>query len=308
MVHRAEIMLVHGAWPDALDEARRACDRLAGHPAAGSAFYQLAELHRLRGAFAQAEDAYRQASRWLPEPQPGLALLRMAQGQVNAGAAMLRRMLDESDGQGVPTAGSTAAGTGPARLLAAHVEVMIAAGDPVAARASADELRSIADRVGAPLLRAMALHATGAVLVAEQDPAAAWEVLREAWRAWQALDAPYEAARARVQMGLACLGRQDPDSADMEFDAARLVFEQLGAAPDAARVQALSRGPTADGLTTREAQVLRLVATGMTNRAVAAELFLSEKTVARHVSNIFTKLGVSSRAAATAYAYEHGLV
>jgi DNA-binding CsgD family transcriptional regulator len=311
MVHRAEIMLVHGAWPDALDEVRRACDHLSGHPAAGAAFYQLAELHRLRGAFAQAEDAYRKASRWMPEPQPGLALLRMAQGQVTAGAAMLRRMLDESAGWGVPTAASTGPTVGrgkPVRLLAAHVDVMIAAGDVAAARASADELQSIADRVGAPYLRAMALSATGAVLVAEHDPAAAWGVLREAWRAWQTVDAPYEAARTRVQMGLACLARQERDSADMEFDAARLVFEQLGAAPGVARVQALCRGPTAGGLTTREAQVLRLVATGMTNRAVAAELFLSEKTVARHVSNIFTKLGVSSRAAATAYAYEHGLV
>jgi DNA-binding CsgD family transcriptional regulator len=297
MVHRAEIMQVHGAWPDALDEVQRACDRLSGHPAAGAAFYQLAELHRLRGSFAAAEDAYRQASRWVPDPQPGLALLRMAQGNVDAAAAMLRPVLDEAVGFVVRP-----------RLLAAHVDVMIAAGAAAAARASADELRSIADGVGAPLLRAMALHATGAVLVAEGDPAAAWAVLRRAWRAWQELDAPYEAARVRVLMGLACLGRRDPDSADMEFDAARLVFEQLGAAPDVARVQALSRAPTTGGLTAREAQVLRLVATGMTNRAVAAELFLSEKTVARHVSNIFTKLGVSSRAAATAYAYEHGLV
>ena len=297
MVHRAEIMLVHGAWLDALDEARRACDRLSGHPAAGAAFYQLAELHRLRGSFAEAEDAYRQASRWVPEPQPGLALLRIAQGQVDAAAAMLRPVLDEAVGL-----------VARSRLLAGHVEVMIAVGDAAAARVSADELRAIADDVGAPLPRAMALHATGAVLVAEQEPAAAWGVLRRAWRAWQELDAPYEAARVRVLMGLACLGRRDPDSADMEFDAARLVFEQLGAAPDVARVQALSRAPTTGVLTTREAQVLRLVATGMTNRAVAAELFLSEKTVARHVSNIFTKLGVSSRAAATAYAYEHGLV
>ena len=165
--------------------------------------------------------------------------------------------------------------------------------------------------VDAPLLRAMALYAAGAVLVAEEDPAASWEVLRRAWRAWQELDAPYEAARVRVLMGLTCLQRRDPDSADMEFDAARLVFEGLGAAPDVARVQAFMRaGSPAGGagpLTAREVQVLRLVATGMTNREIAAELFLSEKTVARHVSNIFTKLRVSSRAAATAYAYQHGL-
>jgi DNA-binding CsgD family transcriptional regulator/tetratricopeptide (TPR) repeat protein len=296
MVHRAEIMLVHGAWPDALDEARRACDQLSGHPAAGAAFYQLAELHRLRGSFDAAEDSYRRAGRWLPEPQPGLALLRTAQGQADAAAAMLRPALEEAVGFVART-----------RLLAAHVEVMIAAGDAASARVSAEELRAIAADVGAPLLGAMALHATGAVLVAEQDPAA-WEVLRRAWRAWRELDAPYEAARVRVLMGIACLQRRDPDSAEMEFDAARMVFEGLGAAPEVLRLQDLSRVPATGLLTGREAQVLRLVATGMTNRAVAAELFLSEKTVARHLSNIFTKLGVSSRAAATAYAYEHRLV
>jgi DNA-binding CsgD family transcriptional regulator len=311
LVHRSEIMLVHGAWPDALDEARRACDSLAGHPGAGAALYQLAEVHRLRGEFDRAEEAYRQASRWIPEPQPGLALLRMAQGQADAAAALLRRALEGAVGF---NALRRATGIEPAppaavrsRLLAAQVDVMIAAGDLAAARAGVDELVSIADRVGAPLLQAMALHATGAVRVAEHAPDAV-DVLRRAWRAWQDLDAPYEAARARVLMGIACRQQRDPDSADMEFDAARLVFEQLGAAPDASRVAALSRSAGTGPLTAREMQVLRLVATGMTNRAVAAELFLSEKTVARHLSNIFTKLGVSSRAAATAYAYEHELV
>jgi DNA-binding CsgD family transcriptional regulator len=315
LVHRSEIMLVHGAWPDALDEARRACDSLAGRPAAGAAFYQLAEVHRLRGEFDQAEEAYRQASRWIPEPQPGLALLRMAQGHVDAAAAMLRRALDDAVGFVALRRAADIEPAPPAavrsRMLAAHVEVMIATGDRAAVRAGVDELGAIADRVGAPLLRAMALHAAGAAGVAEHDPDAAG-VLRRAWRAWQDLDAPYEAARVRVLMGLACRQLRDPDSADMEFDAAALVFEQLGAVPDVNRVREVSRaGSRAAGagpLTAREAQVLRLVATGMTNRAVAAELVLSDKTVARHVSNIFTKLGVSSRAAATAYAYEHGLV
>jgi DNA-binding CsgD family transcriptional regulator len=300
LVHRSEIMLAHGAWPDALDEARRACDSLAGRPAAGAAFYQLAEVHRLRGEFDRAEEAYRQATRWIPEPQPGLALLRMTQGQVDAAAAMLRRALGDAARPAPPAAVRS-------RLLAAHVEVMIAAGNLDAARDGVDELGAIADQVGAPLLQAMALHATGAARVAEHDPDAA-DVLRRAWRAWQDLDAPYEAARVRVLMGVACQQVQDPDSADMEFDAARLVFEQLGAVPDVNRVRAFSRTAGAGPLTAREVQVLRLVATGMTNRALAAELFLSEKTVARHVSNIFTKLGVTSRAAATAYAYEHDLV
>jgi DNA-binding CsgD family transcriptional regulator len=311
LVHRSEIMLQHGAWSDALDEAQSACASLGGHPAVGAAFYQLAEVHRLRGEFGRAEEAYRQASRWIPEPQPGLALLRTVQGQVDAAAAMLRRALEAAVGFKALRRAMDVEPVPPAavrsRLLAAHVEVMIAAGDLAAARAGVDELQAIADRVGAPLLQAMALHASGAWRVAGHDPGAAG-VLRRAWRAWRDLDAPYEAARVRVLMGLACRQLGDPDSAEMEFDAARLVFEQLGALPDANRVRALSRAAGAGPLTGREVQVLRLVATGMTNRAVAAELFLSEKTVARHVSNIFTKLGVSSRAAATAYAYENGLV
>ena len=299
LVHRAEIMLLHGAWPDALEEARRACDRLGSQPAAGVAFYQLAEVHRLRGEFRQAEQAYLQASRWLPEPQPGLALLRLAQGQVDAAAAGIRHVLAAAVGH-----------LARCRLLAAHVEIMIVSGDVADASAGAAELRLIAEDIGAPWLRALALHASGATLIAEHDAKAALAVLRRTWTAWQELDAPYEGARVRVLMGLACRELGDHDSAEMEFDAARWVFEQLGADPDADRVRALSqRAATAPGsLTGREMQVLRLVATGKTNRAVAAELFLSEKTVARHLSNIFIKLGVSSRAAATAYAYEHGFV
>ena len=299
LVHRSEIMLRRGAWPDALEEARRACDRLGGQPAAGTAFYQLAELHRLRGEFTRAQQAYLQASRWLPEPQPGLALLRLAQGQVDTAAAAIRHVLD-----------GTTDRLARSRLLAAHVEIMIASGDVTAARGAAQELRVIAEDLDAPWLHALAGDASGATLVAERDARAALTVLRRAWTAWQELDAPYEGARVRVLMGLACRALGDQDSAEMELDAAGWVFEQLGAVPDADRVRALSSraATTRGGLSGREVQVLRLVATGMTNRAVATELFLSEKTVARHLSNIFTKLGVSSRAAATAYAYEHGLV
>jgi DNA-binding CsgD family transcriptional regulator len=303
LVHRAEIMQLHGAWPDALDEARRACVRLSdppGQSAAGVAFYRQAELHRLRGEFAQAEEAYRQASRWLPEPQPGLALLRLAQGQVGAAAAAIRRAVHDAADRVLRS-----------RLLTAHIEIMLAAGDLAAARRTVDELAGIAEEVDSPWLRAMAAHATGAVLLAEGDAAAALAVLRRAWTAWRELDVPYEAARTRVVMGLACRQLGDEDSADMELDAAGWIFRQLGAAPDLARAEALARkpaGPAVDGLTGREVEVLRLVAAGKTNRAIATDLFLSEKTVARHVSNIFAKLGLSSRSAATAYAYEHDLV
>ncbi|MGD9889673.1 MAG: LuxR C-terminal-related transcriptional regulator [Dehalococcoidia bacterium] len=303
LVYRAEIMQWHGAWPDAIDEAQRACARLseqAGQPAIGAAFYRLAELHRLRGQFAKAEDAYRQASRWGQAPEPGLALLRLAQGRVDVAAAAIRRALDEAQDR-----------TSRSRLLTGHVEIMLVAGDVQAARAAAEELATIAAGLGMPVFSAIAAYASGAVLLREGDSRGALGALRDAWRAWQRLDAPYDAGRTRVLIGLACRSLGDEDTAVMELDAARWVFRQLGAAPDLAGVEALlkkSIATTTGGLTAREVEVLRLVAGGKTNRAIADELIISEKTVARHVSNIFTKLGLSSRAAATAYAYEHNLL
>jgi DNA-binding NarL/FixJ family response regulator len=298
LVHRAEVMMLRGDWTDALDEARQACERLEGQAAAGAASYRLAEIHRVRGEFDEAEEQYRRASRWIADPQPGLALLRLMQRRVDAAAAAIRRAVAEATGH-----------VSRSRLLAACAEIMIAAGDVVAARAAADELRDVAEDFGTPWLRTTAQHTLGAVLVAEHDGQAALGVLREAWSGWQAMDVPYEAARVRVQMGLACKELGDSESAAMEFDAARWVFEQVGAAPDAAQVTALSDQITGSGtLTGRELEVLRLVAGGKTNRTIATELFLSEKTVARHLSNIFTKLEVTSRAAATAHAYEHDLL
>jgi DNA-binding NarL/FixJ family response regulator len=263
------------------------------------AFYQLAELHRLRGELAKAEEAYRQASQQGRTPQPGLALLRLAQGQVGAAAAAIRTALDQAQDRAARS-----------KLLAASVEVTLAASDVPAARATADELAEIAGDVGAPLLRAMAAHARGAVLLAEGDARAALATLRHAWTAWQEVEAPYEAARVRVLVGLACRRLGDEDTAAMELDAARWAFHELGAAPELARVEQLARPAApkaAGGLSAREAQVLALVAAGNSNRAIAAELFLSEKTVERHVSNILTKLGVGSRTAAAAYAFEHGI-
>jgi DNA-binding NarL/FixJ family response regulator len=303
LLHRAEIMQLHGAWPDAIAEIERAAARLAARPsrsAEADAFYRRAELHRLAGEFDAAEEAYRQASRSGREPQPGLALLRLTQGQADAACAAIRRVVDE--------AGSFVARS---RLLPAHVEIMLAAGDIEAARAGADELAAMARNLDAPLLRARATHAQGAVLLAEGDARGALAALREASGAWHELDAPHEAACTRALIGLACRGLGDEDGAAMELDAARWTFVELGAAPDVARIDALSRtagARAAGGLSARELEVLRLVAAGKTNRAIAADLVLSEKTVARHVSNIFAKLGVSSRAAATAHAYEHDLV
>jgi DNA-binding CsgD family transcriptional regulator len=303
LVRRAEVLQLRGSWPAAKEEAQRACERLSqppGQPGLGAAFYLQAELHRLRGEFVKAEEAYRQASQWGRKPQPGLAQLRLAQGQLAAAIAAIRRVADEARDHRTRS-----------RMLAPYVEIALAANDVAAAGAAAAELSKIAAELGAPFLRAVSAQATGAVLLAEGDARAGLEALRQAGVVWRELEAPYEIARVGVLVGLACRELGDDDTAAMEWETARRLFRQLGAAPDLARVEALlpSAAPKAPGgLTARELQVLRLVATGKTNRAVAGELVISEKTVARHVSNIFTKLDLSTRAAATAYAYRHGLV
>jgi DNA-binding CsgD family transcriptional regulator len=299
LVHRAEIMQLHGDWVDAGQEAQHACERLSGHPAVGAAHYQQAELHRVRGDFVRAEEAYRLASQWGREPQPGLARLRLAQGQVEAAEAAIRRVADEAQ-----------IGLSRARVLAAFVDIVLAAGDVEAARSAADDLTTMAAEVDVPFLHALSGQATGAVLLAEGDARQAVGVLRRSWARWREVEAPYEAGCVRVLIGVACRELDDEDTAEMELDAAREVFRQLGAAHDLGRVERLSRRPVkaAGGLTEREIEVLVLVATGRTNRDIAAEMFISEHTVARHLQNIFAKLGVSSRTAASAFAHEHKLV
>jgi DNA-binding CsgD family transcriptional regulator len=303
LVRRAEVMQLHGAWPTAIDETERACECLLQPPpkrAVGNAYYQRGELHRLRGEPLLAEDAYRQANEWGRTPQPGLSLLRLAQGRVEIATAMIRHALDESKER-----------YSRARILPAYVEIMIAAKDASAAQAAAEELSAYAAEVGAPLLRAMACQALAGVRLAQGQNEAALRSAREARLLWQDLEAPYDGARTRVLMAKAMRALGDPDSTELEMSAARKVFEELGAAHDLAVMDdgadAEPQG-TSGGLSAREVEVLRLVATGKTNRAIAETLGISEKTVARHVSNIFTKLGLTSRAAATAYAYEHRLV
>jgi len=303
LVHRSQVLQLRGAWLDAMEEVRRARQRLSSPPgqwALGMALYQQAELHRLRGQFAEAEEAYRAASRWGHPPQPGLALLRLAQGRAGAAAAAIRTALDEVQDR-----------IGRAKVLTAYVEIMLAADDVPSARTAADELSEIADDLGMPFVKAVSADATGAVLLAEGDPGAALATLRRGWAAWQDLQAPYETARTRVLIGLACRALGDEETAELELDAARRTFQELGAASEAARLEALGPVTAAGapgGLTARELQVLRLVAAGRSNRAIAADLVISEHTVARHLQNIFAKLDVSSRSAATAFAFEHGLV
>jgi len=301
-VHRAEIMQLHGAWVDALDEARRAEARsIEGKnlAAAGQSAYLQGEVHRLRGELAAAEEAYREASRYGREPQPGLALLRQAQGQPAAATGAIRRALAE-----------TADAGRRAPLLAAHAEISVERGDLAAAREACAELEEIAERRDGAMLVAIAASIRGAVDLAAGDAEAGLAASRRAARAWLDLEAPYEAARARISVGIACRALGDPDAAELELEAARRILDELGARVDLDRLESpVGHPPAAEGhgLTERELEVLRLVAAGRTNRNVASALVISEHTVARHLQNIFAKLGVSSRTAASAYAHEHDL-
>jgi ATP/maltotriose-dependent transcriptional regulator MalT len=303
LVLRAEILQLHGAWPDALTEIQQACERLAHpppKPELGSAFHSLGEIHRVRGEFAEAEEAYRKASRWQRTPQPGLAQLRLLQGDIEAAYEAIRQVADEVKESGAR-----------AKVLDAYVEISLAAKDVSAARSAADELAEIARHVDAPLLHAVSGRANGAVLLAEKDAQGALVELRKSLNIWRELNAPYEAARVRVLIAQACGELGNCDAAELELGSAREIFKELGAAPALAHANALALRKTMDAagpLTAREMEVLKLVASGMANRKIAGTLGISEKTVARHISNIFVKLDLSSRAAATAYAYEHQFV
>ena len=299
-VHRSQVHQRRGAWAEAEREAALVCADLADLQVAGAAegHYQLGEIRRLRGDLDGAEAAYREAHRLGRDPQPGLALLRLAQGRTAAAAASVRTAL----------AAVVHDRLARARLCAAQVEIALAAGDPGTARGACDELERTASTYGSSGLEAAALQARGAVLLAGGRAEAALPTLRAACRRWQELDMPHDAARVRLLLARAYRAMGDEDAATLELDAAEAVFERLGAAPDAAAARALRGRPALPGgLTGREAEVLALVAAGKTNREIAETLVLSHKTVARHLSNIFAKLGVRSRTQAAAYAYEHGL-
>jgi DNA-binding NarL/FixJ family response regulator len=304
LVHRAQLMTLGGTWGGALDELRRLGERYTegalNQRALGHAAYQRGEVHRLQGGFDEAEAAYRESTRLGREPQPGLALLRLAQGNADTAAAAIRRAV-----------GETTQPLKRAALLPAYVEIMLAVGDVEAARSACRELDQIAERQGTDLLDAMAAGARGELALADGDAQAALAALRRACQGWQELDAPHEAARARALVGLICRSLGDEDTAAFELEAARGVLAQLGAAPALGWVDSLTRSVAPSdkhGLTARELEVLRLVATGSSNRQIASTLVISERTVARHLQNIYAKLRVSSRTAASAFAFEHDLV
>jgi ATP/maltotriose-dependent transcriptional regulator MalT len=299
LVHRSEILQIRGDWAAAWNEIEQACRHLAdppGDPVQGMALYQRGELLRLRGDVTGAEEAYRAAARWGHPMQPGLALLRLAQGRVDDASAAMRR--------------TTADQQRPAErvsCLAAYAEIELAAHHPEAARTAVAELQRLAEHFGSTYLYALAERAAGGLLLTEGDPEAGSVRLRAAILAWRQLIAPYEVARTSVLLGDACALLGDHDTARIHRQAARETFEQLGALPDLHRLDGRLRAQTGE-LTERECEVLRMVATGRTNREVAAELVISEHTVRRHLQNIFGKLGIGSRSAATAYAHRHHLV
>jgi DNA-binding NarL/FixJ family response regulator len=300
LVLRAEILQFEGDWSAAMEEARRAARPNSSTPLPinAQALYQEAEIHRLRGEHAAAEEAYRAADDKGRDPQPGLALLRLAQGRADVALTAIRRVL-----------AGAARPLDRARLLPAFVEIALSSRDLPGARLGAEELATIAASCNMDVLDAMAAHARGAVALAEGDAHGALAALRRAFELWQQAGAPYLAARVRVSMARACRALGDHEGAELGLSAARHVFEQLGAAADLAALVPEGVMPVAEhGLTARELEVLRHLATGMTNKAIAQELCLSEKTVDRHVSNIFTKVDVTSRAGATAFAYEKGIV
>jgi ATP/maltotriose-dependent transcriptional regulator MalT len=291
-VRRAELKQLHGRWTDALDELDGVTVSDADRWAAGIAASVRGNLERLLGRFDEAEELFSLASRLGEDPQPGLALLRLARGSVQAAAAMARRSLAETHqpGRRIP-------------VLAAATEILLAVGEPDAAEAAATELCELATVNRTPVVAALGRCARASVLLARGGAAEALPLLRDALGTWVRTGTPYEEARTRVLLADACRALGDRESADRELDAAREIFEELGAAPDLARLT-----ESDDVLSPRELEVLRLLATGVTNRAIAEQLVLSERTVDRHVSNIFGKLGVSSRAAATAYAFDRQLV
>ena len=299
LAHRSEVLRLEGAWDEAVEEAERARTFGARHRVAAQAAYQIAEINRVRGDLERAAEWYREVIRDGGDPMPGLAQLEVAQGDPQAALDSLRDAIADTDDAHEKAA-----------LLPAYVEIALATGDQTGAVEAAESLTRIARETDADVHTAWATRAQGQVALADRRIPEAVRSLREAAEAWRDLSVPYELARTRVDLGIALEKRNDSGAARVELEAARAVFGELGAIPDVRRVDGLLHPGDAarpGGLTDRELEVLRMLTTGATNRAIAADLVVSERTIDRHVSNIFTKLGVSTRAAATAFAIRNGL-
>ena len=301
-VYRAVLKRRRGQLAEARAELELAVSNLTegnGVLVAGHACYELGEVHRLLGQDDAAELAYRRATSLGASVQPGLALLRLRQGNTSTAAHGLHRAVAEATR--APARG---------RLLPAVVTIALAADDVAEAKQALTELERLTQVLSSSALDAEYARAQGEVALAAGRPEAALPHLRRCADTWRRLSAPYETARTGMLIARACRTLGDEEGAQLELESARELFAELGAIPELRDVESLleSVGPTPGGLTEREIQVLRLVAAGMTNHAIATQLYISERTVHRHVSNIFAKIGVNSRTAAAAYAVQRGLL
>jgi DNA-binding CsgD family transcriptional regulator len=292
-VHRAQVLHSRGSWAEAEQEALRACEDMVGIDAfaVADAYYEVGEVRRVRGDLAGAEQAYRQAHDYGRDPQPGMALLRLAQHRTDEAASSISAALASGSRNRLDRAS----------LLAAQTSIALAVGDVDLADQASNELAETADDFDSPGFKAEAHATRGAVHLARGRTMEALGTLRLAFDAWNQLEVPYEVARTRMLRAEAYRACGDTDAATREEAAAAACFERLGVLTGDAPV-------APDGLTAREVEVLRLLARGKSNKAIAEALFLSPKTVARHLSNIFAKIDAGTRAAATAYAYDNGLV
>ncbi len=303
MIRRSQIRHIHGEWPEALDEMQDACRMLSeppGEKAAGEAYYQLAEIFRLKGDFQQAEKLFIEANKWGRKPQPGMAELRLAQNKTDMAIKSIQNALDEEKSP-----------LKRVKILPAYIKIMLTNDKIYEAQSAAEELESLANRYNTLFLRAVSAYCSSAVLLKKEDPATAIKLLRESVNLWNELEAPYETAVVRLYLGIAYKDMGDNDSAKIELRTAQWIFKELEALPDLKKVETLlneKEGPDRYGLTLREFQVLQLVAEGDTNKLIASKLFISERTVERHLSNIFNKLQVNSRTQATTFAYKHNIL
>jgi DNA-binding NarL/FixJ family response regulator len=299
-IHRSQVLQLKGAWQQAEMEAVRVCEDLAVMHvrAAAEGHYQVGELRRLRGDLEGAERAYQRAHEMGRDPHPGLALVLLGRGRVDAATASIRNSLVAEPSDRLVRA----------RLCSALVEIAVASGDLELARDACAEIEKTASVFGSSGLEASALHARALVAFAEASPDEALPILRAVLKRWKEFDAPYESACIGLLLAETYSALQDADAVELELNACAAIFERLGATVEAGKVRALRAKPRLpDGLTRREVEVLSLVAAGGTNRAVAESLFISERTVERHLANIFIKAGVSSRTEAAAYAFKQDL-